>query len=327
MGKGNLFLGYGRGKAGDLVFSRQNGEQVFRARNRSPRNPQTPLTMLQRVVMKTCSSAFSVMQDICNHSFEGVNGVTDNQARFCQVNIARMRQDLEFEINSGDPEDIMASSANNYLARYMKGCAYYPFIIAEGTLQIPLSVTINDSGIFFTTEGTLGISDDKADITYGQLIEAIGCNRGDQITFISFAINDTATDAESVFNQFKYARIIMEPANGDLTTKFWNGDAINSPNPRNEGDAVIDFRVGLLWSFPTITPTKANANSLAAGAVIISREEAGVWKRTPSSLVLRPYTVGTSGALQEDHGELYLSDAIASYLAGDNSSLYLNQAE
>lgn len=327
MGKGNLFLGYGRGKAGDLVFYRLHGEQVFRSRNRAPHNPQTPLTMLQRVVMKTCSAAFSVMQDICNHSFEGVTGVTDNQTRFCQVNIAQMRRDLEFEINSGDPEDIMASSASNYLARYMKGCAYYPFVISEGTLQIPLSITINDSGVFFTTEGTLGISDDKADITYGQLIDAIGCARGDQITFISFAINDTAAAAESVFNQFKYARIIMEPANGDLTTKFWNGDAINSPNPRNEGDAVIDFRVGLLWSFPTITPTKGNENSLAAGAVIISREEAGVWKRTPASLVLRPYTVGTSGALQEDHGELYLSDAIASYLAGDNSSLYLNQAE
>ena len=28
MSKGNLFLGFGRGKVGDVVFSRLNGEQV-----------------------------------------------------------------------------------------------------------------------------------------------------------------------------------------------------------------------------------------------------------------------------------------------------------
>ena len=47
MSKGNLFLGFGRGKVGVVVFSRLNGEQVTRARNRSPRKPKYPLQLLQ----------------------------------------------------------------------------------------------------------------------------------------------------------------------------------------------------------------------------------------------------------------------------------------
>lgn len=39
--KGNLFLGHGRGAVGDVVFSRVNGQQVARARNRNPRDAKT----------------------------------------------------------------------------------------------------------------------------------------------------------------------------------------------------------------------------------------------------------------------------------------------
>lgn len=46
--KGNMFLGYARGAVGDVVFSRQNGQQQGRARNRRPNNPKTPRQMMQR---------------------------------------------------------------------------------------------------------------------------------------------------------------------------------------------------------------------------------------------------------------------------------------
>ena len=48
MSKGNVLLGYARGKVGDVVFSRRNGEQITSARNRNPRNPRTPRQMFQR---------------------------------------------------------------------------------------------------------------------------------------------------------------------------------------------------------------------------------------------------------------------------------------
>lgn len=46
--KGNMFLGYARGSVGDVVFTRQKGQQVGRARNRKPANPRTISQSMQR---------------------------------------------------------------------------------------------------------------------------------------------------------------------------------------------------------------------------------------------------------------------------------------
>jgi hypothetical protein len=51
MAKDNLFLGTARGSVGDIVFSRLDGQQVARVRNRAPRNPQSPAQMVQRIIM------------------------------------------------------------------------------------------------------------------------------------------------------------------------------------------------------------------------------------------------------------------------------------
>lgn len=51
MAKGNMFLGYARGKIGSLVFSRRKGEQITRARNFAPANPRTNAQLTQRMKM------------------------------------------------------------------------------------------------------------------------------------------------------------------------------------------------------------------------------------------------------------------------------------
>lgn len=51
MSKGNMLLGYARGKVGSLVFTRRKGEQITRARNSNPTNPRTPLQVFQRMKM------------------------------------------------------------------------------------------------------------------------------------------------------------------------------------------------------------------------------------------------------------------------------------
>lgn len=51
MSKGNMLLGYARGKVGSLVFARRKGEQIARARNTNPSNPRTPLQVFQRMKM------------------------------------------------------------------------------------------------------------------------------------------------------------------------------------------------------------------------------------------------------------------------------------
>lgn len=48
MAKGNFLLGYARGSVGDVTFSRVKGNQVAKARNRNPSNPNTIPQAMQR---------------------------------------------------------------------------------------------------------------------------------------------------------------------------------------------------------------------------------------------------------------------------------------
>lgn len=48
MSKGNMLLGYARGKVGSMVFSRNAGEQIVKSYNSQPRNPRTREQMKQR---------------------------------------------------------------------------------------------------------------------------------------------------------------------------------------------------------------------------------------------------------------------------------------
>lgn len=328
MSKGNLFLGFGRGKVGDVVFSRVDGEQVARARNRSPRNPQTALQLLQRVVMKTTSSAFSLMQEITNHSFQGFDGVTMNQSQFTKLNVEKFRAQLAEIINSGEATDILASTESNFSPKGVNLASINPYIVSSGTIgRVPYA---------FLPDGT---SDGAAlclptvpfqnNVTsYQDVINALGLRRGDQLTILCLTCDDTAEGASSFFNGFKYSRFILEPSDGDLShlindQAFWNvknKDIDISQIPTSTTPVLSIMPRGLT------TPT-GGADSLVAGAVIVSRLSGDVWQRSDAELILRPWTVGTDWHLEQDHGENLLGDAIQSFMVVQNSGLYLNQSD
>lgn len=50
MARGNFLLGYATGSVGDVTFSRINGQQTARARNRNPKNPKTKSQQSQRAL-------------------------------------------------------------------------------------------------------------------------------------------------------------------------------------------------------------------------------------------------------------------------------------
>lgn len=317
MSKGNLFLGFARGKVGDVVFSRQSGEQVARARNRSPKNPQTPLQMLQRVVLKTNSTAYSMLQPICNHSFQGRQEGTDNQSRFSEINIAAMRRQLRDIINSGDPEEILQSTEFNFAGKYSSLAQIRQYVVSEGTLPVlGYGITRNI--------GQLSIPSFAAGFTYSQVVDALGLQQGDQLTFLGLTVNDLADTETSEFNGLKFARVILEPSDGDMTSPFLVAGeggtySVNKPNVKNDGDVAFGVESSLL--LVTFNGTAvASANTLAGFAVIASRLSGGVWARSAQSLTL-------ASDLSQDHNIGYLYDAIYSFLTAQNSSLYLNQAE
>lgn len=328
MSKGNLFLGFGRGKVGDVVFSRVDGEQVARARNRSPRNPQTALQLLQRVVMKTTSSAFSLMQEITNHSFQGFDGVTMNQSQFTKLNVEKFRAQLAEIINAGEAEYIVASTESNFSPKGVNLVSINPYVVSSGTIgRIPCGFlsdgTPNNAYLCFTT---VPFTIDTT--TYQDVITALGLRRGDQLTILCLTCDDTSEGASSYFNAFKYSRFILEPSDGDLShlindRSFWNvknKDVDISQIPTSAGSVMSIMPAD-------VNPTNGTPDSLVAGTIIVSRLSGDVWQRSDAELVLRPWTVGTSWHLVQDHGENLLGDAIQSFMVVQNSGLYLNQAD
>lgn len=126
MAKGNLFLGHARGKVGSLVFSRQNGEQVTRALNTRPKNPQTDQQIVQRAIAGTVMYAYSYLQEICNHSFEGIAYGAKSQQYFTKVNMDLLRQ--LYSANPTNTNTMMFSKKNS------KSAVANSYIISKGSI-------------------------------------------------------------------------------------------------------------------------------------------------------------------------------------------------
>lgn len=325
MAKGNLFLGYANGKIGSVVFYNSAGQQVSRAYNPAPANPQSALQLLQRVIFKTQSAAYSLLREICDHSFESFKQGTACQSEFSRLNVAQMRLQLADYVNSGDEEEILGCLETNFSAKDDEYPVLRPYVVSSGNLPTVSPAWASPSaGVSVPVIG----SNITPGASYQEVADALGLQLGDQITFMWLAVDDTSDSAQVV--SFRFGRIILSPANGISSTIFIdsNTGAINSPNIKNRGDYVCGYLNGGLYCVPSMNnATAGTKETIAATAVIISRETGGVWRRSPGQFVLRTSNVSVAGHLQWDHDTAYMADSIASYRKDSAvSTEYLNQA-
>ena len=329
MAKDNLFLGTARGSVGDVTFSRLNGVQVARVRNRSPRNPQSPAQMVQRIIMSTVGKAYSFMSEICNHSFEGFETGQLSQRKFMEVNVGLLR-DKVADVLSYPVEDVVRSSeAFNFSFKNDYAPVLNGYMLSAGSLpSIPL--TPIDVGVASCIPFDPGELTSQT-ITYADLVNILGLQRGDQLTFIQVSHDGSKEGHDrDILTGFRYARVILEPSDGDMTSPLLVEGMINKPNIRNSGT----FRVvyvsnteelkGLAFALSDIASAASQTNmdkQMAGTAVILSRQVGGRWLR--STQFLQPYY--TSGSSQMKSSTLGL--AYETYRIGAASDLYLNQAE
>lgn len=329
MAKDNLFLGTARGSVGDVTFSRLNGVQVARVRNRSPRNPQSPAQMVQRIIMSTVGKAYSFMSEICNHSFEGFETGQLSQRKFMEVNVGLLR-DKVADVLSYPVEDVVRSSeAFNFSFKNDYAPVLNGYMLSAGSLpSIPL--TPIDVGVASCIPFDPGELTSQT-ITYADLVNILGLQRGDQLTFIQVSHDGSKEGHDrDILTGFRYARVILEPSDGDMTSPLLVDGMINKPNIRNSGT----FRVvyvsnteelkGLAFALSDIASAASQTNmdkQMAGTAVILSRQVGGRWLR--STQFLQPYY--TSGSSQMKSSTLGL--AYETYRIGAASDLYLNQAE
>lgn len=154
--------------------------------------------------------------------------------------------------------------------------------------------------------------------TYQAVINALGLQRGDQLTFLVLDEPFGGSGSDKYVG-FHYARVILDPTNADgtsapLSSAFLTDGAINLPSVRNEGSLTISIdSTGLHFS--------NGDNTLLGVAVIASREaENGKWLRSTEYLAVEGVE-GYSLQMCIDAAKAGTTTAISM-----PSSVYLNNA-
>lgn len=332
MAKDNLFLGMARGSVGSVTFARVDGQQVSRARNRSPRNPQSPAQMVQRIIISTVGKAYSFMRPICDHSFEGFEQGQMSQRKFMEVNVSILRDKVSDVLAYPVESAVQSSEAFNFSFKNDYAPVLNIYQISAGSLpSIPLaSVQEETSAGSFPLIPINGLPETPASVTYQQFIDLLGLQRGDQITFIQTTHDNRVQGHDAdILTGFRYCRVILDPGSGDMSVPLISNNSINDPNPRNDGRfsflgmqaATETNPAGLRFVLANVELTGNSDKRFAASAVILSRQVGNRWLRSTQFLLPR-YTSGQNALDSSTLGLAY-----ETYKIGASSDLYLNQAE
>lgn len=126
-----MLQGMARGKVGDVVFSRLDGEQISRVRNRHPKNPRTNGQLYQRAIMATVMQAYAAGKEILDHSFQGKAVGAANQRHFLSINAKKLRETIANEIAAGTA---VASQVGRVVAPGVKAPVPFAFHVSDGSL-------------------------------------------------------------------------------------------------------------------------------------------------------------------------------------------------
>lgn len=330
MAKDNLFLGMARGSVGDVVFSRLDGVQVARSRNRSPRNPRTPLQLIQRIVMSTAGKAYTFFAPLADHSYEGMTGLQASQRAFIRENVDLLRNQIADVIAYPTDRRCEESEVLNYSFVGDTGPVFNPYVISKGSLpSLPIRTKTDGGGATVYSLGIMtslaAVPADLSDFSYQDMCDAIGVLPGDQLTSVACYIEQDGFS--DVFVSLQFARIILMPASGDLSVPFLSSaGVINDPNERNVGtfrsaapNLVLDSTLNKVYL--SLEMPDVSGLSKVAGCIILSRQDSGgMWLRSTERLL----RITDNPDYMTDHtfGWAYISHKRVA-----TSSLYLNQAE
>lgn len=302
-----MLLGMARGKVGDLVFTRRNGEQVTRPRVRVVNNPKTEGQQIQRMIFASVIAAYSRMKSICDHSFEGVKYGADSQAKFMSENLKRLRAYYPTSASptlmaQERPVDGMAFCLPNDRAAAGTG-----LVIADGSMSEP-AVKLDNFGML------TGFGKTLADIKISTVLAALGAEVGDQITIVALI------DSEESFKFVKSRYVVDINANAEQLAANWTPDG---------SAAAFDAEktsVGSLKLTATAESVCKIANDdetqVAVGIIISRRDENGKWLRSRSILY---NALDEAPQYQADYALHYWQ--FAGTGIATNDSHYLNNAD
>ena len=266
MSKGNMLLGYARGKVGDLVFSRQGGQQVTRARAAQVSNPRTTGQMIQRMIFAAVSFAYSMLRPICDHSFEGVQYGQRSMSKFFSLNLKALRAYYPTDQDPDKrPVDGMA-----FILPSREGAIGCGLQISAGTIP-EVAPRVNENGVWagfgkeVETEGAL---------TIAGMLECLGAEVGDQITLV------VVTDD----NQMHLSRYVTR---ADATTAELSAawDSTGAAAAFDASKTSVDIQLETAGGGGTGRYAYVDAPEATSMTIIISRRDSnGKWLRSNAHL-------------------------------------------
>lgn len=275
MAKGNLFQGMARGKVGDVVFSRANGEQISRVRNRHPKNPRTNAQLYQRAIMATIVQAYAAGKAIFDHSFEGYSVGAQNQRKFIKENAKLLREAIAADINTPIATN---EQKGRVVAPGISQPVPFGYIISKGNYPQNLLVS-QENGVY----NFPGARENEKVKDYAN---RFGLIAGDIYTVVIFApqINEAYTNplyddvlSMQKYCNFAYVRFTVKDGlntSEDVLTKIGQVFEIEQPGtvllyPEDIANLVI----GADLSISNLLVSDENYTSTGAIGVIRSRKD------------------------------------------------------
>ena len=299
MAKSKSFFGLRTGSTKSLTFQVYRGEQITKDRVYRVSNPRSEAQMTQRALIPIVAAARSALKGLVDHSFEGVAYGEKSLREFSKMNL-----------RAG------ALTVTSYSPNGVSNPGFADLIVSNGSINVPsgkiksteIENSITSEQIFPPFAFPEAKKGDSADVifkyleTYARTTNGAFIAPGTQYTFLTiyqsgtvkvgetkaptsgFALNriyipngdSDSENAKAINDQWKVSakvgqdKVILVNGNRDELTFSWVGED-NTP-----GSIMI-------ISSPRETVTKNNNCGMA---LILSRYENGVWKRSPARLII-----------------------------------------
>ena len=292
------------GRVGNKTYYQRLGKTIVRTNTR-PKNPKTEDQSIQRVLLKTVIKSYSMLKEICNHSFEDYDNAFECMNKFKRVNLMYLREHATALMNSDQGLD------GFYQFTPLQSEKWTPFaaIISEGHLPaVSVGISAGERHVAYVN---------SPGRTYADFVTAWNLQRGDMVTFVTVQKREGRYDVA-------FARLVLDPVNADsdtpMTTEIVDGQgAFPCSNRMNE----LNFST---FEFDTdhFNFVLGRGGDVVAAGIIVSREdESGNWLRSNCQLVLSEAGFGPDLCS--------LAKAVAySYKTPEidmESELYLNNAD
>lgn len=259
MAKGNFLLGYARGSVGDVTFSRVKGNQVAKARNRNPANPNTIPQAMQRSLFSDAVRFYTRgVQNAFKFAFERKLENESDYNAFMRLNVNR-------GVRIGKTPESMYPAIGDWL-------------VADGSITPPMkSDSAVSSALGDMIAGAYQVHDNPV----------VAYETGDELPFSDITFGFAVAATPTTIGELSSALLAQFPQlrSGDFVTILLISQAFTDaigdrfPSPSGYNDGLMEDPA---WTFAQLTIDEASTANVStmyhsAGSILqISEVHDGV---------------------------------------------------